>query len=150
MPELIAELLLLFEELKFWKKKKARRVLENNNNLPRKTMIHPVIWFTIIMFIFIAIIRIILVIFYSNIGETRTIDKITEIETVLEQQKRDLGKYPTKLEDVIGINPLRKDINIDAWGNTFYYKQFDNGSRYELKSKGKDGVLNTRDDVFKN
>lgn len=41
VADLIAELLLLFEEFKFRKKKKARRKLEEENQLPRKTMMYP-------------------------------------------------------------------------------------------------------------
>ena len=35
----------LFYELKFWKKKKARRKFEKENNLPKKVMIHPYLKF---------------------------------------------------------------------------------------------------------
>ena len=53
MAELIAELLILFESLKFWKKKKARRKFESENQLPKKVLIHPT---TVILLLAFAII----------------------------------------------------------------------------------------------
>lgn len=41
MAELIAELLILFESFKFWKRKKASRKFESENDMPKKTLIHP-------------------------------------------------------------------------------------------------------------
>ena len=39
--EIFAELLLFFEDYKFWKKKKAQRKYEKEHNLPKKTMVYP-------------------------------------------------------------------------------------------------------------
>ncbi|WP_025744103.1 type II secretion system protein GspG [Aquimarina pacifica] len=147
MFDLIAELLLLFEEFKFWKKKKKVRKLEKEKGLPKKTLIHPVTKFLIIGLILIFLFGIYLKIFNTSPNESRTTQKIIEVKKILEKQRKDLGKYPTKLEDIINNNPLRKDINLDAWGNEFYYKEIEGGLSYELKSKGKDGVLNTEDDL---
>ncbi|GAA4276536.1 type II secretion system protein GspG [Aquimarina mytili] len=147
MFDLIAELLLLFEELKFWKKKKKRRKLEKEKGLPKKTMIHPVTKVLFIGLVLTFILGVMLRVFYTHPNESKTTKKIVEVKKILEKQYKDLGKYPTKLKDIINNNPLRKNINLDAWGNEFYYKQIKDGLSYELKSKGKDGILNTEDDL---
>lgn len=147
MFDLITELLLLFEELKFWKKKKKRRKLEKEQGLPKKTMISPTIQVLVIGLILIFSFGIMLKFFYPSPNKSKTSQKIQEIKRILEKQKTDLEKYPIVLEDIIGNNPLRKNINLDAWGNEFYYKQLEGGLNYELKSKGKDGILNTEDDL---
>lgn len=56
MPDLIAELLLLYEELKFRKKKRARRKLEKENQLPKRTMISPTtrVWLLFVILIIIV------------------------------------------------------------------------------------------------
>lgn len=58
VADLIAELLLLFEEIKFRKKKKARRKLEIENQLPRKIMMNPTtrVWLLFAILIIIGII----------------------------------------------------------------------------------------------
>ncbi|NJM79799.1 MAG: hypothetical protein HC854_09610 [Flavobacterium sp.] len=83
--------------------------------------------------------------YYGN--EKRAIEKLVAIEKILASEKEDIGTYPENLSEIIRNNPLRKDIIIDVWGNEYYYEQLDKGQNYKLCSKGKDGVLNTIDDV---
>ena len=64
MGEIIAELLLLWEDLKFWKKKKARRKFEEENNLPKKLMIRTSTLVLLIVVGFIIVARILIGIFY--------------------------------------------------------------------------------------
>ena len=40
MAELFAELLILFESFKFWKKKKGRSKFQDENQLTKKVLIH--------------------------------------------------------------------------------------------------------------
>jgi len=147
MLQLLAELLLLFEELKFWKKKKKRRQLEKEKKLQKRIMIHPSIKVLLIGLLVILIIKILLGFFYSDRKTSITVNKIYEVRKNLEKEKKDLGKYPFNLKDIIRNNPLKKNIIFDAWGNEFYYKLYDKGLKYRLISKGKDGQLNTTDDI---
>ncbi|NAS12897.1 type II secretion system protein GspG [Poritiphilus flavus] len=147
MADLIAELLILFESLKFWKKKKERRRQEKDKKLPKKTMVHPTIWILLIALVLIFAIKFISDLFFPNNGISITEDKIKEIEKILNEEKNSIGKYPLKLDEAIRNNPLRRNIKIDAWGNEFHYKPLNNGLQYELKSKGEDGLLNTEDDI---
>jgi general secretion pathway protein G len=148
MGEIIAELLLLWEDLKFWKKKKARRKFEKENNLPKKFLIHPSLLVLLIAVGFIIIVRIAIGIFYvSDNGLTETTEQINEIVSILEQEKSELGIYPQELKNIIRNNPLRQNITSDLWNNEFHYEQLDNGQSYVLKSKGQDGILGTEDDI---
>lgn len=148
MGELIAELLLLFEEFKFWKKKKERRKKEEREDLPKKNMIHPTVWITLFLLILIFLYKLLIIYLYPNPQEADTVKSIKSIEEILKKQKKDLGTYPKELKEIIRNNPLRKNINIDSWGNEFYYKLLNNGMSYDLRSKGKDGILNTADDII--
>jgi amino acid transporter len=146
--ELIAHILSIIEDIKFWKKKKERRKFEKENNLPKKLMIHPLWKLLGILLIFIFLAKFAMGhFFFSNHGEKKTIEKITEIELILEKEKSSSGNYPEKLNTIIRNNPFRKNITSDYWDNEFFYEQKKNGSAYVLISKGKDGILNTEDDI---
>ncbi|MEY8848598.1 hypothetical protein AB9K26_07270 [Psychroserpens sp. XS_ASV72] len=143
MLDIISELLWWHEDYKFSKRKKKRREFEKQNNLPKKLMIHPV-WklFGILFLVAIPIIYFIL----PN-GNKVTLEKIAEIQMILEKEKNDLESYPANLTDIIRNNPLRKDITLDYWKNEFFYEQTENGMGFVLISKGKDGILGTDDDI---
>ncbi|WP_298781420.1 hypothetical protein [uncultured Polaribacter sp.] len=138
----------IFYELKFWKKKKARRKFEKENNLPKKVIIHPYLKFLGIFLILILTVRILFGnLFHSNNEELITKKKIAKIKQILEDEKKIFGVYPEKLNTIIRNNPLRKNITMDYWKNEFYYEQLENGKDYLLLSKGKDGILKTKDDI---
>ncbi len=148
IASLIGELLFWREDYKFSKRKKARREFEKENNLPKKIMIHPV-WklFGIILIIAFVAKLVIGYFFFSDYGTKKTNEKIAEIELILTEEKKSLGIYPEKLNTIIRNNPLRKNITSDYWNNEFFYEQKENGLDYILISKGKDGILKTKDDI---
>jgi hypothetical protein len=144
------EILLWIEEIKFWKKKKARRKYEKENNLPKKLMIHPAIKVLGLGIALIFILKILIGYFYfSNRGENETSEKIAKIVSILDKEKNIIGYYPEKLNEIIRNNPLRQNITTDYWGNEFFYEISENGLSYLLVSKGKDGIINTGDDIKK-
>ncbi|WP_282044321.1 type II secretion system protein GspG [Winogradskyella flava] len=147
--ELFAELLLLFEDLKFWKKKRARRKYEKENNLPKKQMwLYPSQKVEILAVAVIGVLVVILyVLFFRNIDEKRTKDKLLEVAEILEREKKTIGIYPYALTQIIRNNPLYQDITKDSWGNEFHYTTSGNGETYLLFSSGKDGIPNTDDDI---
>ncbi|MEO0573307.1 MAG: type II secretion system protein GspG [Bacteroidota bacterium] len=149
MADLIAELLILFESLKFWKRKKKRREIEKGKNLPKKTMIHPTVWILLILLGLVFSFRFLYGVFFNQ-GESLTKNKIVEIGKILEDERSGMGKYPLTLDEIIRNNPLRKNLKIDAWGNDFHYRLLDNGLKYELISAGKDGIMNSKDDIKNN
>ena len=148
MLDLIGELLLWREDYKFSKSKKARRQFEKENNLPKKIMIHPVWKVAIILVISILLLKLVIgYVFFSDYGLKQTSEKIVEINKILEKERTDIGNYPLELKTIIRNNPLRKDITTDYWGNEFFYQLTENGESYTLISKGKDGILKTKDDI---
>ena len=148
LAELFAELLLVFEDLKFWKKKRARRKYEKENNLPKKVMIYPTVRIYVIALIVLSISGGISFYFISrNLVENKTIKKLTTIQNLLEAENKKFRTYPSDISTVIRNNPLHKNLLTDAWDNTFHYKSTDNGINYEIFSSGKDGKLHTEDDI---
>ena len=145
---IIGELLFWREDYKFSKRKIARRKFEKENNLPKKLMIHPVLKLLGIILIFVLIAKLVIGnFFFSDYGTKKTAEKIAEIELILEKEKSSLGIYPEKLNTIIRNNPFRKNITSDYWNNEFFYELAENGQTYVLISKGKDGILETDDDV---
>lgn len=146
--DFIATILELIVDIQFWRDKKKRRKFEKENNLPKKTMINPntlVIIYSIVICIFFLLVFLLYQHYYSNVKKTQK--KILQIEELLIENKNADGYYPKKLEDIIRNNPLRKNISLDSWGNTYHYKVSEDRSTYILISKGKDGILNTKDDL---
>ena len=148
MLDIIGELLFWREDYTFYKRKKARRKFERENNLPKKLMIHPVWKLFGTFLIFVVVSKLVIGHFYfSDFGTKKTAEKMAEIELILEKEKSSLGIYPKKLNTIIRNNPLREHITSDYWNNEFFYEQSENGINYVLISKGKDGILKTEDDI---
>jgi uncharacterized membrane protein YvbJ len=145
MGDLIAEILILIEELKFWKKKKKRRKFEKEKNLPKKTMVNPTIKILVIGLILILVYRLYLGTNYDYREEA--LIKINDVKKRLEENKEYKGKYPKNLDDIKRGNPLLSKIDIDPWGNKFHYKTINDGRKFILISLGPDGKLNTNDDI---
>ena len=138
LAELFAEFLIIFEDLNFWKRKRARRKYEEENNLQKKIIIYPSVRFYIIALIVLSVSGgITFYFFFKNIEEDRTIEKLITIETLLEAEKKQFGIYSSELSKIIRNNPWHKNLLTDAWENTFYYESIENGRNYVIKSKGK-------------
>lgn len=86
--------------------------------------------------------------------------QIKQFDTALKLYNRDCGKYPSTAE---GLNALVSkpgscprwkpylEVSVipnDPWGNPYeYFHPGTHGQEVEIISKGKDGSLNTQDDV---
>lgn len=148
MAELLAELLLWIEDIKFWRRKKKRRKLEKEEGLPRKTMYHPVtVVFVIAGAIFILLTTVFSFFNASHSGIEETQKNMVAIQTILEEEKNTFGVYPEELKEIVRNNPLRKNIIFDYWKNAFVYTTNDSGTSYMLISKGGDHRLDTTDDI---
>ncbi len=87
--------------------------------------------------------------------------QIKSFESGLQLYNRDCGKYPNTAQglNVLVQNPgtcpkwkpgylAGQTIPLDPWGNTYeYFHPGTHGQELEIISKGKDGDLNTADDV---
>ncbi|WP_204345605.1 type II secretion system protein GspG [Psychroserpens algicola] len=146
--ELLAEILLIYLDIKFWFKKRKQRRYEKANRLPQKSMLYPSDKIGIALFVISLSIAILFGVFiYPSIKISRTEDKLLEIANLLEKEKRDIGVYPLVLETIIRNNPLRKDITKDAWGQEFRYQLSEDSTAYLLFSVGKDRTPKTKDDI---
>lgn len=146
--ELLAELLMLFDDLKFWKNKKTRRKFEKENGLPKQEMVNPSNKrYVILILLIIPLFILFNYLFFPNRAQKETVNKISKIESLLEDEKKAFNRYPDSLSDIIRNNPTLKNITVDYWKNNFLYKTFNKGLSYSLISKGIDGILNTEDDI---
>lgn len=146
--EIFAELLLLFQDFKFWKKKSARRKYEKENNLPKTTMVYPSTKIYLIALIVLSISGgLFFYLFSRHADENKTIKHLTTIQMLLEAEKKEFKKYPSDLSAIIRNNPLHQNLLTDSWNNHYHYELSCDGLNYNLVSKGKDGKLNTDDDI---
>ena len=146
--ELILDFLILLLDFQFLKDLKKKRAIEKENKLQQKREMLPS---TKIFIIVVSITLIFLFSFsiykmYFGI-EKKAIEKLAEIKELLHKEKESFGTYPENLSEIIRNNPLRKNITLDICGNEYHYEQLENGRKYTLLSKGKDGILNTNDDI---
>ena len=87
-------------------------------------------------------------------------DQIGQFKTALRLYNRDCGKYPNTAEGLTALvtkpascprwKPYLEESTIpqDPWGNNFeYFFPGTHGQEMEIISKGKDGELNTADDI---
>lgn len=149
--ELLAFILELYLDIKFWFKKKKRRKFEKEHNLPKKFMMYPSQKLGVIylVLLFVTVSGFMMFVF-PNIEKNRTKDKLSEIVQILEKEKKDLGGYPDELEVIIRNNPLRKHITKDLWDSDFWYEPSEDETSYVLFSVGKDKTPNTEDDIYPN
>jgi general secretion pathway protein G len=93
---------------------------------------------------------------FGRVGQSKRVAARVQIEllgAVLDEFKRDTGRYPTSQEGLraLRVNPgsasgwagpyLKKDIPRDPWGNAYQYKSPDVSADYDLASYGSDGAL---------
>ena len=145
---LLVDVYYFFLDYKFWKKKKAQRKYEKKHELPKKIMIYPSSKLNIKVFLGLSLLlTLVFFIFFRNQDHSHTKMQITKIDNLLTAEKKQFKSYPKALESIIRNNPIYKDITKDAWYNEFHYSVSEDGLNYTLVSKGKDGVLNTEDDI---
>ncbi|AXG71389.1 hypothetical protein KORDIASMS9_03646 [Kordia sp. SMS9] len=142
------ELFIISEEWKFYKKKKNRRAYEKANKLPKKRMLSPL---TEAFFVVPVIIVAVTFVFYSFVNPIRqtrdTNDNLSALIYLLSKDKSHHGIYPENIIELSRKNPLYGDLTKDGWEREVIYQQIENGQGFTLKSKGKDGVLDTKDDI---
>jgi hypothetical protein len=80
------------------------------------------------------------------VGKLFTRDGLDNVKIAVELYKKETGRYPDSLEQLIAQKRIRgKSIIEDAWGNTYLYTKSDDS--YTLFSAGPDGTPYTSDDV---
>lgn len=149
MVDIIDFVLEIFLEIKYWIKHGKQRKHEKENNLPKSVVWAPYTkQFIIIFIIFIPVCFVF--IFFTSIGENEknTKKRMMKVSKLLDNEKKQFGKYPSELKNIIRNNPLRKNIEIDSWKTTFVYTTSNDRKSYQLISLGGDGKLGTKDDIL--
>jgi len=150
LAELITDLLLWYQDIKFWFKNRKQRKFEKEHGLPKKFMLYPSQKIMLIVYPILLILVILGVLLLTDSNQDSTRSKIAELTKILEKEKRDIGRYPDKISDVVRNNPLRQHVIFDSWKQEFYYESLNNGSAFKLQSLGSDGKLGTNDDIKHN
>jgi len=150
LAESITDLLVCFQDIKFWFKKRKRRKFEKEHGLPKKFMLYPSQKIMLIVSPISLILLISVVFLLTDSNQDSTRSKIVELVKILEKEKQDIGRYPEKIGDVVRNNPLRQNVIYDSWKQEFYYESLNNGVEFKLQSLGSDGELDTSDDIKHN
>lgn len=142
------ELFIISEEWKFYKKKKETRAYEKENKLPKKRMISPLTQAFVVVPIVVVAVSFLFYSFVKPVQQAHeTKDTLRTATYLLQQAKAQNGAYPESIIELSRKNPIYGDLTIDGWKQAIIYKKTENGNAYTLISKGKDGILNTADDI---
>lgn len=80
---------------------------------------------------------------FDKLSESGTKSNLATIVGKIEIYKKENGKYP---ENLNFLDNDKTTFITDFYGNNFCYKVTENG--YDLRSKGKDGKVGTKDDIL--
>ncbi|WP_334056741.1 type II secretion system protein GspG [Polaribacter sp. P097] len=83
----------------------------------------------------------------KSVFPEKTKKEISEMSDRMENWNKNLGKYPTELNELIGNSPLRQDWKKDAWNREYEFKTIENGNGFLITSAGSDGKFGTEDDI---
>ena len=72
--------------------------------------------------------------------------EINEIGEAISEWKKLNGVFPTSIEEMISMRPLRAEWLLDRWGRAYKYEILD-GDKFILISSGIDGEFETGDDI---
>lgn len=148
MADLLSFVLDIYLDILHWIKYKKQRKFEKENNLPKSIVWHPMTKPLFIFFLIVIPISTLLFFFTSiNKNKEKTEEKMKDISIILKAEKKQFGKYPSELKNIIRNNPLRKSLEIDSWGNEFIYILSKDSLNYNIVSLGGDQQINTSDDI---
>ena len=83
----------------------------------------------------------------SNIYPKKTKKEISRISDRLEEWNEKFGNYPINLRELIGVNPIQKQWELDAWNRPYKYSVKQNQKGFLIISAGYDGEFGTEDDI---
>ena len=86
----------------------------------------------------------------KSVFPKKTKNEISEMSDRIENWNKNLGKYPTELNELIGNSPLRQGWKKDAWNREYEFKITENGQGFLITSAGSDGKFGTEDDIKSN
>ncbi|WP_046758160.1 hypothetical protein [Kordia jejudonensis] len=77
-----------------------------------------------------------------------TKDTMLATTYLLKQEKEATGQFPDEIGRLARRNPTYGNLSVDSWDNEILYQKTENGENFILTSKGKDGILDTEDDII--
>lgn len=83
----------------------------------------------------------------KSVFPKKTKKEISEMSDRMENWNKNLGKYPTDLNQLIGNSPLQQHWKKDAWNRAYKFEITDNGNGFLITSAGFDGKFRTEDDI---
>jgi len=83
----------------------------------------------------------------TSVFPEKTKKEISEMKDRMENWNKNLGQYPTELNELISNNPLRQDWKKDAWNREYKLMITKNGKGILITSAGSDGKFGTEDDI---
>ncbi len=86
----------------------------------------------------------------KSVFPKKTKNEISEMSDRMENWNKNLGKYPTELNELIGNSPLRQGWKKDAWNREYEFKITENRQGFLITSAGSDGKFGTEDDIKSN
>jgi general secretion pathway protein G len=144
----LAEFGLIREDYKH-RKRISKKEKEDGTKRPfQKYFLQPS---SIMVIIFLIVGSISAILFFgyqrTSIYPDKTKKEIAEISERMENWNKKLGKYPTKLNELIGNNPLRQGWKKDAWNREYEFRITENGQGFLITSAGSDGKFHSEDDI---
>ncbi|MFL5730168.1 MAG: hypothetical protein ACJ75J_11840 [Cytophagaceae bacterium] len=113
-----------------------------------KSFVRKMILYGLGIILFVVVLTIGISMFASSIyKEEETEKKCLSAVEYLNKYKSHSASFPADLEKMTGNSPVRREWIQDGWGNPLSYTITENGNNFLLQSKGKDGNLNTEDDL---
>jgi len=83
----------------------------------------------------------------KSVFAEKTKREISEMSDRMENWNKNLEKYPTELNELIGNSPIRQDWKKDAWNREYEFTIIENGNGFLITSAGFDGKFGTEDDI---
>ena len=83
----------------------------------------------------------------TYIFQKKTEKDLSEMSNRMKNWNKNIGKYPTELNELIGNSPIRQSWEKDAWNRAYKYTITENGKGFLITSSGADGKFGTKDDI---
>jgi len=106
-----------------------------------------------VSYVSMAVFAFVTILFFSSYSamkkERRNTNRLFWNAVLLSHEKEDTNEYPYDLECFKENNRFDiENIQVDIWGNPFFYERINDGKDYILFSRGKDGIPFTKDDIY--
>ena len=146
--ELLVDIGLIRKDIKANKEVKKKNLENSESRTKVKYVLFPSFKvYGIVSIILFALITALVLIKQAK-APSRAQEDLDEIYAAILTYQSDTGEYPESIEKLIGNRPLRKDWETDFWGHPYRYEIIVSTNVFILVSAGKDGIMDTDDDLM--